>query len=346
MTSTRSYGAVRLIAALLVLILFTGCNKAKDSSSTPSESDSESSVESGQIKSDDSGEKEWFKLSLAQWSLHKMIQSGELDPVDFAQKASELGFSGIEYVSALYDKYLEKGDDPEEAMQELLMILKERSEHYQVENVLIMVDGQGHLAELDDVKRNQSVNNHKKWVDAAAYLGCHSIRVNAHGEGSEEEVAAAAVKGLSALAVYAAEKGINVIVENHGGYTSNGQWLANVMKQVNLPNCGTLPDFGNFCINVSYGSINAEECEDVYDIYKGVAELLPYAKGVSAKAYDFDDEGNQPLIDYNKMMQVVKDGGYTGYIGVEFEGEGMTELEGIEATRRLILKAAGELKLK
>ena len=115
------------------------------------------------------------------------------------------------------------------------------------------------------------------------------------------------------------------------------------MKEINLPNCGTLPDFGNFCINVSYGSINAEECEDIYDIYKGVAELLPYAKGVSAKSYDFDENGDQPLIDYYKMMKVVKDGGYQGYIGVEFEGESMSEIEGIEATRRLILKAAGQL---
>jgi len=344
MISTRSFGVVQLLAAFLVLSLFIGCNKGKDSSSSAAGPDSESSAASQRNTSENEGEESWFKLSLAQWSLHKMIQSGELDPVDFAQKANELGFSGIEYVSALYTDYLKKGDDAEKAMQELLLILKDRSAHYQVDNVLIMVDGEGHLAELDDAERNQSVENHKKWVDAAAFLGCHSIRVNAHGEGTEEEVAAAAVKGLSALAGYAADKGINVIVENHGGYTSSGKWLSNVMKQVNLPNCGTLPDFGNFCINVSYGSINAEECEDIYDIYQGVAELLPYAKGVSAKTYDFDDEGNQPLIDYYKMMKVVKDNGYTGYIGVEFEGDSMTEIEGIEATRRLIMKAAGELK--
>ena len=333
MTSTRSFGVVRLLAVLLILFWITSCNKTKDSASAPDSSELESPFKP----------ESWFELSLAQWSLHKMIQAGELDPVDFAQKASELGFSGIEYVSALYTGYLEKGDDPEKAMQELLMVLKDRSAHYQVENVLIMVDGEGHLAELDDTKRNQSVENHKKWVDAAAFLGCHSIRVNAHGEGSEEEVAAAAVKGLSALSRYAAEKGINVIVENHGGYTSSGEWLSNVMKQVNMPNCGTLPDFGNFCINVSYGSINAEECEDIYDIYKGVEELLPYAKGVSAKSYDFDEEGNQPLIDYYKMMKVIKEGGYSGYIGVEYEGEEMGEIEGIEATRKLILKAAGQL---
>lgn len=344
MISARSFGIVRPMAALLVLVLFLSCSKAKDASSTPSASESETSTESGQMQTEDIKDEQWFKLSLAQWSLHKMIQSGEMDPVDFAKKANELGFSGIEYVSDLYSDYLEKGDDPKKAMEELLLVLKDRSTHYQVENVLIMVDDEGHLAELNDAKRNQTVENHKKWVDAAAFLGCHSIRVNAHGEGSEEEVAAAAIKGLSALAGYAAEKGINVIVENHGGYTSSGKWLSNVMKQVNMPNCGTLPDFGNFCINVSYGSINAEECEDVYDIYQGVAELLPYAKGVSAKSYDFDDEGNQPLIDYYKMMKVVKDGGYTGYIGVEFEGSNMTEIEGIEATRSLILKASGAMK--
>ncbi len=339
MTLTRSFGAVRLLAALLIFVWIVGCNKTKESTSSPSETELESSRESESSPESES----WFKLSLAQWSLHKMIQSGGLDPVDFAQKANELGFSGIEYVSALYTDYLKKGDDPEKAMADLLEMLKDRSAHFQVDNVLIMVDGEGHLAELDDAKRNQSVENHKKWVDAAAFLGCHSIRVNAHGEGSEEEVAAAAVKGLSALADYAAEKGINVIVENHGGYTSSGKWLSDVMKTINKPNCGTLPDFGNFCINVSYGSINAEECEDVYDIYQGVAELLPYAKGVSAKSYDFDEEGNQPLIDYYKMMKVVKEGGYKGYIGVEYEGDEMGEIEGIKATRQLILKAAADL---
>lgn len=344
MISARSFGALKLLACLLVISCFSGCNKAKDSSSTSSAPDLDTSMESEQIESKDAEDKKWFKLSLAQWSLHKMIQSGEMDPVDFAQKARELGFTGVEYVSALYKEYLEKGDDPEKAMEELLILLKDRSAHYQVENVLIMVDDEGHLAELDDAKRNQTVENHKKWVDAAAFLGCHSIRVNAHGEGTEDEVAAAAVKGLSALAEYAAAKGINVLVENHGGYTSSGKWLSHVMKEINLPNCGTLPDFGNFCINVSYGSINAEDCDDVYDIYQGVAELLPYAKGVSAKTYDFNEEGNQPLIDYYKMMKIVKESGYTGFIGVEFEGESMTEIQGIEATRSLILKAADTLK--
>ncbi len=286
----------------------------------------------------------FFKLSLAQWSLHKAIQKEGMSPLDFAQKASEMGFEGIEYVSQLYDDELAKGDDPAMAMEMMLKTLKEKSEAYGVQNVLIMVDGQGDLANLDDEQRAQTVENHKKWVDAAKYLGCHSIRVNAHGEGTSEEVSEAAVKGLTSLSEYAATQGINVLVENHGGYTSNGKWLSDVMTKVNMPNCGTLPDFGNFCMTVGYGSINSEECTDPYDIYQGVAELMPFAKAVSAKSYDFDDNGNQPKIDYAKILQIVKDAGYTGYIGVEYEGANLSEIEGIEATKKLLIKAAGQLK--
>ncbi len=286
----------------------------------------------------------FFKLSLAQWSLNKAVRAGEQSPLDFAQKASELGFEGIEYVSQLYRNELEKEADPKVAMEKLLKTLKEKSETYKVKNLLIMVDGEGNLATLDDKERAQTIENHKKWVDAAKYLGCHSIRVNAHGEGTSEEVAEAAVKGLTALATYAAPQGINVLVENHGGYTSNGQWLAKVMEEVNMPNCGTLPDFGNFCITEGYGSINSEECDNAYDIYKGVSELMPYAKAVSAKSYDFDENGGQPKIDYVKMMQIVKDAGYTGFVGVEYEGENLSEIDGIKATRELLLKAASQVQ--
>jgi sugar phosphate isomerase/epimerase len=286
----------------------------------------------------------FFKMSLAQWSLHKAIREGGMSPLDFAQKASELGFEGIEYVSQLYSEELKKDDDPKVAMDNLLKILKEKSETYKVKNVLIMVDNEGHIAALDDEERAKTVENHKKWVDAAKYLGCHSIRVNAHGEGSAEEVADAAVKGLTALSTYAATQGINVLVENHGGYTSNGQWLSDVMARVNMPNCGTLPDFGNFCMTEGYGSINSEECEDPYDIYKGVKELMVYAKAVSAKSYDFDSDGKQPKIDYVRMLKIVKDAGYHGFIGVEYEGDNLSEIEGINATKKLLLSAAAEIK--
>jgi len=285
----------------------------------------------------------FFKLSLAQWSLNKAVREEGQSPLDFAQRASELGYEGIEYVSQLYLKELEKDKDPKIAMEKLLKTLKEKSETYNVTNVLIMVDREGDLANLDEKERAQTVENHKKWVDAAQFLGCHSIRVNAHGVGTYEEVAEAAVKGLTELSTYAATKGINVLVENHGGYTSNGQWLSEVMAKVNMPNCGTLPDFGNFCMTEGYGSINSKECEDAYDIYKGVTELMPYAKAVSAKAYDFDENGGQAKIDFVKMLQIVKDAGYTGFIGVEYEGSNLSEIDGINATKALLLKSAAAL---
>ena len=313
-----------------------------------------SSCKSSEEKKDDSVTQEesvqtdadmpFFKLSLAQWSFNKHIRSGEMSPLDFAQKASELGFEGIEYVSQLYRNELKKDPDPKVAMQILLKTLKEKSETYNVRNVLIMVDGEGDLGTQDIAKRQEAIENHKKWVDAAKYLGCHSIRVNAKGEGTAEEVATAAVDGLGKLADYAEKQGINVLVENHGGYSSNGQWLADVMKRIGKSNCGTLPDFGNFCLTVGYGSINDENCAEAYDIYKGIAELMPYAKAVSAKSYDFDENGNQPTMDYVKILQIVKNAGYTGFIGVEYEGNNLEEEEGTIATLKLLLNSAKQLK--
>ena len=153
----------------------------------------------------------------------------------------------------------------------------------------------------------------------------------------------AAIDGLTKLSEYAEKQGINVLVENHGGYTSNGAWLADVMKRINRPNCGTLPDFGNFCQTIGYGSINSKNCKDPYDIYKGLKELMPYAKAVSAKSFDFDENGNQPKIDYYKMMKIVKEAGYNGFVGVEYEGSNKSEIEGIALTRDLLLKVGKQL---
>ena len=206
-----------------------------------------------------------------------------------------------------------------------------------------MVDGEGDLADNDENKLNEAVENHKKWVDAAKALGCHSIRVNAHGQGTDVEVMENAVMGLAKLSEYAKTKGINVLVENHGGYTSNGDWLASVIQKVNMANCGTLPDFGNFCLKGSQ-SINSENCENAYDIYKGVKQLMPFAKAVSAKSYDFDKNGNQAKIDYTKILQIVKDAGYSGYIGIEYEGRNLSEKDGIIATKELLEKASMAVK--
>lgn len=201
-----------------------------------------------------------------------------------------------------------------------------------------MIDGEGGLADLDEAKRKATVENHYKWVDAAKYLGCTTIRVNSYGQGSAEDVQKAAIDGLGRLGEYGEQVGINIIVENHGGYSSNGQWLAGVMKGVNKKNVGTLPDFGNFCIKRTN-----EGCAEEYDRYKGVAELMPFAKGASAKTNDFDEKGNCIETDYIRMMRIVKESGFRGYVGIEYEGSKLSEAEGIKKTKALLEKVAGIL---
>jgi len=266
-----------------------------------------------------------MQISLAEWSFHKALFDKKMDHLGFIEKAGAMGFKGVEYVNQFFK---DKAQDTAYLRQ-----MTETAEKVGVRQLLIMIDGEGYLADLDPKKREEAVKNHYKWVDAAAFLGCHSIRVNAHGEGTSEEVAKAAVDGLSKVAEYAAAKNINVIVENHGGYSSNGQWLSGVMKEINKPNCGTLPDFGNFCLK--YGE---KGCDEEYDRYKGVEELMPYAKAVSAKSHDFDAEGNETHTDYARMMDIVKKAGYSGFVGVEYEGEVAGEEEGVAATKALIEK--------
>lgn len=285
----------------------------------------------------------FFKLSLAQWSINRMIRNDGVDPYTFAEKAKAWGFTGLEYVSGLYYPELEKENFSEEAMQRFIDKSNAAAEKHGLENLLIMIDGQGPLAAADQKQRDEAVKNHYKWVDAAAAMGCHSIRVNLQGSMEEKEWAMAAIDGLTQLSTYAKEKDINIIVENHGGPSSNAAWLANVMKKVNMDNCGTLPDFGNFCVRREDGSYYESKCLEQYDKYKGVEELMPYAKAVSAKSYDFDEHGNETEIDYVRMLKIVEDAGYKGYIGVEYEGSDLGETEGIMATKNLLIAAAKKL---
>lgn len=331
----RSNLTQKLTLLFLSLILSSGAISCKNDKSTES-------VEEQAI-AENPGDSLFFKLSLAQWSLSKPIMGGEMDPMDFAQKANELGFTGIEYVSQLYYKKLqEAGNDPE-AMQTLLDSLKSKSEQYNVENLLIMVDAEGDLASPKEEERNKAVENHKKWVDAAEFLDAHSIRVNLFGSNDPEEWKAAATDGLQKLSDYAAGKNINVLVENHGYLSSNAKLLAEVMEAVDRENAGTLPDFGNFCLKREGGELWRANCVEEYDKYKGVEELMPHAKAVSAKSYDFNEEGQETKIDYGRMLQIVKDGGYTGYIGVEFEGEKLSAEEGILATKELLIEEGRKL---
>jgi sugar phosphate isomerase/epimerase len=271
-----------------------------------------------------------FKISLAEWSLHRMLfdgKGGKLDNLEFPAFAkNEFGIDAVEYVNQFFK---DKAND-----NAYLTDLKKRAADHGVTNVLIMIDGEGHLGDPDEAKRIEAVENHHKWVEAAKFLGCHSIRVNAHSEGSYDEQMKLAADGLRRLSEFGAQHGIGVIVENHGGLSSNGAWLAEVMKLVDHPNCGTLPDFGNFRVSD----------DEEYDRYQGVRELMPYAKGVSAKSHKFDDQGNEVHTDYFKMLKIVLDAGYHGYIGVEWEGDEPDEVEGIRLTQRLLERVRSRLK--
>ena len=267
-----------------------------------------------------------FRISLAEWSLHRTLFDGKLDNLDFAKTArNDFGIDAVEYVNQFFkDKASDQG---------YLAEMKKRAADLGVKNVLIMIDDEGALGDADNGRRKQAVENHYKWVEAAKFLGCHSIRVNAQSEGSYEEQLDRAADGLRRLTEFGASHEINVIVENHGGLSSNGAWLSAVIRKVNSPRCGTLPDFGNFNLG------NGQQ----YDRYKGVQELMPFAKGVSAKSGDFDDQGNEKRIDYRRMMKIVMEAGYRGHVGIEYSGTTLSEPDGIRATKNLLERVRDEL---
>lgn len=264
-----------------------------------------------------------FRISLAQWSLHRALQKKELDHLDFPKAAKkDYGIDAIEYVNSFFKKPF---DDA------YLNELKKRCDDLGVRSLLIMCDGEGRLGDPDEKKRLQAVANHKKWLDAAKALGCHSIRVNAQSEGTREEQAERAADGLGRLCELADPYDLSVIVENHGGLSSHGDWLASVMQKTAHKRVGTLPDFGNFY---------------EYDRYQGVKELMPFARGVSAKSHEFNDKGDEVRTDYRRMMRIVIDAGYKGYVGIEYEGDKHSEPDGIKLTKKLLERVREELSAK
>ncbi|MDG1873439.1 MAG: sugar phosphate isomerase/epimerase [Mariniblastus sp.] len=268
-----------------------------------------------------------FKISLAEWSLHRTLRSGKLTNLDFPRVTKEeFGIDGVEYVNQFFK---DKAED-----EKYLAELNKRCDDVGVDSVLIMIDGEGALGDANPKKRKEAVKNHHKWVNAAKSLGCHSIRVNAKSGGSYDEQVERAAEGLSSLSEFANGLGINVIVENHGGLSSNGQWLAQVIRKVGMDNCGTLPDFGNF----RTGRDKKTGKDIWYDRYMGMSALMPFAKAVSAKSHDFDQDGNETKTDYMKVIQIVLDAGYHSWIGIEYEGGKLGEYEGIKATKKLLEK--------
>jgi L-ribulose-5-phosphate 3-epimerase len=269
----------------------------------------------------------WFRISLAEWSFNRSLFANKMTNLDFPVVARrDFGIDTVEYVNQFW---MDKAED-----KAYLAELRKRCDDNGVKSGLIMCDREGALGDADAAARTKAVENHYKWVNAAAYLGCHSIRVNAQSTGSWGAQLDYAVDGLRRLAEFAAKNGgLNVIVENHGGSSSHGKWLALVMEQVGMPNMGTLPDFGNF--NIAQGK--------AYDRYLGVSELMPFAKGVSAKSYAFDKAGNETTIDYKRILTLVRDAGFRGHVGIEFEGRGMEEADGINATRKLLERVRAEI---
>ena len=278
-----------------------------------------------------------LKISLAEWSLHRTIRAGKLDHLDFPAKAKkDFGIDAVEYVNGLFGGKQMNFKEAAKNQNYLNELLK-RSKDNGVFNHLIMVDEEGPLALPKDKERLQAVDNHKKWIEAAKFLGCVTVRLNLHGDGDPAAKKTASIDSLSRLGEFAAPMNLNIVVENHGSDSSKGDWIADIMRQVNKPNVGTLPDFGNFCISHPWGTTQ-DGCKNEYDRYKGIEEMLPFAKGVSAKTYDFDSNGEQPLMDYKRLMGIVKRSSFKGYIGIEFEGTKGNEDDGIRKTKALIEK--------
>ncbi len=328
----------------MATLLFVSCNTGSKSSDTAA-SKKETSESTMETTPD-------FQISLAQWSLHKTyfggaiqdwqefgrllmetpdeLLKGDLDPKDFPALAASYGINSIELVNTFY---YSKANDMDYWTE-----FKQNCETAGVSVGLIMCDALGNLGDADPAARQAAAENHHAWVDIAKFLGAHSIRVNAAGQGIAEEVAANAVDGLTTLGEYGASKGVNIIVENHGGYSSDAQWLTGVMAKVGKDNVGVLPDFGNFCIEMG-----PEGCLNEYDKYKGIEELMPYAKGVSAKSHAFDENGNETKSDFLRIMKIVKASGFKGYVGIEYEGTELSEDEGIKATKALLEKVFQEI---
>lgn len=304
-----------------------------------------------------------FPISLAQWSLHNMLFDGKLDNLDWAKFTKEtFGITALEYVNQFFceGKWMEGKHGMQPKSDDYIDDMVKRASDLGMTNVLLMCDGVGNLGNPDEAKRKDAVEGHYSWLEIAKKLGCHSIRVNSRSDDKlpADEQSKLCAEGLRSLSEYAAKMNIGVLVENHGGLSSDGAWLAKTLRAVGLDNCGSLPDFGNFYVlkkkkgkeekfekqkslyeNKGY---ETDEIGFYYDRYQGIKDLMPSAKGVSAKSIEFDAEGNETATDYQKAMQIVKDSGYKGYVGIEYAGS-RDEVEGVKLTKALIEKSIASL---
>ena len=294
-----------------------------------------------------------IKISLQCFSFASEFYTGKFDLSNFSKIIRETyNLDGAEYWSI---PFMGK-----EKNSSFLSELKQKSNDYGVKNTIILVDlldmetmKQGNsLASVNKKERNQAVEDHKPWIDAAKSIGCDSIRINLWSDASKDEVMKVSIESISKLLEYCSDKNISIVIENHGGYTGDAKWLVNLIKKINNKNLGTLPDFGtlNFCVkrDVSDSEIFSSKCLNQYDKYLGVKELLPYAKGISAKSTQFDLKGNETDTNFKKMIRLIKKSNFEGYMSIEYEGairdtfsqqnNHLSTHDGILATKKLIEK--------
>ncbi len=277
-----------------------------------------------------------LNISLAQWSLHRALEKGEIKAEDFAGITRDrYQIEAVEYVNAFYEEHCND--------EKFWTQMNARARDAGVKNLLIMVDNEGQLGDPQESERKKAVENHYKWVDAARIMNCHSIRVNAFGTGDRQSLKYALTDGLGHLASYGRQQEIHILIENHGLHTSDAHFITEIIKEVDNPYLGTLPDFGNWCLSAEWGSTQGGRCEEVFDPYLGLELMLPFARGVSAKSYDFDTEGSETSLDYSRFLKMVKSSEFDGYIGIEYEGSKLSEDEGIKATKKLIEKVWASL---
>jgi hydroxypyruvate isomerase len=231
-------------------------------------------------------------ISLAQWALVDEVRAGKWKTTEFAKIAREdFGLNGIEYVNTLF----------EVPTEDYLKTLKKNAEDHNVTSVLIMVDSEGDGCMPTAEGRRQFEINHRKWIDAARYLGCSAIRTNCRGpEGVDKNEALKwAVESYNMLLEYAASAQINVVIENHGGVSNDADFMVALMKQVDSPYFGTYPDW--------------REPSKEFDNYTYLEKTLPYAGGMSYR--------NQPTEELTaKMIRLTKSSGYRGWYGIESSG--------------------------
>jgi len=275
------------------------------------------------------------KFSLAQWSYNRDLFAGDMNTFDFIRKAKEQGFDGVEYVNQFFQDKVDNIN--------FLDSLKQISQESNIQNVMIMIDREGELGNSNEEKRIEAVANHKKWIDAAAHIDCISIRVNAHGDGTEDEVRAACAKSITELADYGKAKGILILIENHGGYSSDASWLLSLYIKIKHSNVSLLADFDNWCIEREDGKLWGSPCVKEYDRQKGMMELLPFSKGISIKSFEFNENGFETKMDYPALFKIIKESNYNSFYAIEYEGHTRSSDEGVKKTKALADRMIGEI---